>query len=124
MNLDWILEKHNRIIECYFALFKAILPAKYAKGIYAKRISVTENHTGDGSITTEAIPPAKKKTPITNAIIIFLLAATNPATNAPTNVPKACAKNGIKKCLGSNKCIEAFRPSVVVTSAPFGGGMI
>lgn len=43
---------------------------------------------------------------------------------APTKVPITCAKNGNKKCFGSNKCIAAFKSVSVVTSIPFGAGMI
>lgn len=76
--------------------------------------------TGGGSST----PPAKNNKPITKAKVILRLADNKAATNAPTKVPRACAKNGNRKCFGSNKCIAAFKPSVVFVSAPSGGGMI
>jgi hypothetical protein len=51
------------------------------------------------------------------------VAAINAVVAAPAKVPIACARNGKMKCLGSNKCIVAFNPSIVVTSAPCGGGI-
>jgi hypothetical protein len=56
--------------------------------------------------------------------LVLWLAAINPESVAPTKVPRACAKNGIKKLIGLNKCIDAFNPSVVIKSAPIGGGII
>ncbi|MNE82518.1 hypothetical protein D3C80_1792470 [compost metagenome] len=73
---------------------------------------------------TLAMPPTRKKIPITIAKRILRLPAINAAIQAPTRVPRAWARNGKIKCLGSNRCIEAFSPSVVVTSAPFGGGIM
>ena len=46
------------------------------------------------------------------------------AIKAPENVPKAWAKKGKIKCLGSNNGNDNFNPSIVVTSAPFGGGIM
>jgi hypothetical protein len=46
------------------------------------------------------------------------------AKNAPTNVPKAWAKKGIKKFIGLNRCMDSCNPSIVVMSAPSGGGII
>ena len=93
-------------------------------GIYAPTKSKIVNHVGEGNIKTLAIPPNRKKTPIPRANFILWLTAINPAIKAPTNVPRAWAKNGIIKCFGPNKCIDADKPSIVVTSAPSGGGMI
>ena len=70
------------------------------------------------------MPPIRNKKPMTRAIRNLLLPAIKAATTAPTSVPKACARNGNKKCLGSNKGKAAFNPSGVVTSAPTGAGMM
>jgi hypothetical protein len=43
---------------------------------------------------------------------------------APIKVPNAWAKKGKIKFLGPNKCMLAFKPSMVVKSAPSGGGII
>lgn len=68
-------------------------------------------------------PPRKKAPPITMAARVFLSWTILAATKAPTRVPKAWAINGARKCLGSKRCIVAFRPSMVVVSAPSGGGI-
>ncbi len=70
------------------------------------------------------MPPARKNTPTANANLSLWVAATIAATKAPAKVPSACARNGKIKCFGSNKCMAAFKPSVVVTSAPSGGGIM
>ena len=54
----------------------------------------------------------------------FLLKANFAVTNAPISVPNACAKKGIKKLMGVNKCIDALMLSKVATTAPLGNGMI
>lgn len=86
-------------------------------------MSTMVNQTGEGSMNTIMTPPIRKTHPMTKANLILCLSAISAETNAPTKVPKACAKNGIMKCLGSNRCKASRRPSVVVVTAPSGGGM-
>lgn len=86
--------------------------------------SITVYHNGEGNIKTLATPPARKNTAIIKAKLSFLPFTSHVVIHAPTKVPMACAKKGKIKCFGSNICIDAFSPSVVVTSAPSGGGMI
>src|SRR5690606_4380051 len=59
------------------------------------------------------IPPAKNKTPIIIGPIIDFGFDNLVARKAPTKVPKACAKKGKIKCLGSKRGIPAAKPSVV-----------
>lgn len=54
----------------------------------------------------------------------WFVAAIKTVVAAPVKVPMAWAKKGKTKCLGSNKCKVALSPSMVVTSAPLGGGII
>lgn len=81
------------------------------------------NQGGDGNMTMFAIPPTRKNTPISNPIFMWLFAASFAAMNAPTSVPRACARKGNRKCLGSKRCMEALSPSMVVMSASVGGGI-
>ena len=87
-------------------------------------MSMMVNQTGEGSMKTIMTPPIRKMHPMTKANLTLCLSAINAATSAPTKVPKACAKKGIKKCLGSKRCKASCRPSVVFVTAPSGGGMI
>jgi hypothetical protein len=82
------------------------------------------NQIGEGSVKTIVMPPNKKKAPMMKANFVLCEAADIAVVSAPAKVPIAWAKKGNRKCFGSNKCIVACIPSVVVTSAPFGGGMI
>jgi len=79
---------------------------------------------GAGIIIVAAMPPIRKKPPTTEDGIADARGPSKLARNAPTKVPSACARNGKTKCLASKRWIDAFRPSIVVTSAPAGGGMI
>lgn len=54
-----------------YCFLKANFPPKKAIGIYPKPKSATVNQTGEGSNRTFAIPPARKKIPITNANLIL-----------------------------------------------------
>jgi len=81
------------------------------------------NYPGAGSRRALIRPPMKNKNPILSASRIRQLTASIAARAAPANVPRAWAKKGNIKCLGWNKGSEAFRPSVVVISAPVSGGM-
>ena len=56
-----------------YCSFTINFPARYAIGIYAPARSRTVNHTGDGSIITLKIPPARKRHPINNANFILWL---------------------------------------------------
>lgn len=101
----------------------ANVPPNHAIGIYAKVKSMILNHIGEGSKITPAIPPRKKKKPTIKAMRILRVAEIRAAIKAPTKVPRACASQGIIKCLDSIRCIAAFIPCVVVKSAPSGRGM-
>lgn len=87
-------------------------------------MSTMVNQTGEGSMNTIMTPPIRKMHPMTKANLTLCLSAINAAISAPTKVPKACAKKGIKKCLGSKRCKASCRPSVVLVTAPSGGGII
>jgi len=52
------------------------------------------NQPGAGIRYAAMIPPAKKITPMHNAIFILWLKAISDATIAPAKVPIACPKNG------------------------------
>src|SRR5690554_4012490 len=80
------------------------------------------NHAGAGIMNAAATPPARNSTPITQANTALWLPATSQATNAPANVPNACARKGIRKCFGSSSWMPAASPSAVVMSTPAGGG--
>ena len=56
------------------------------------------NHIGAGNIKLTAMPPSMNKTPIAKENFILCDAAINPATMAPTKVPRACANKGKMKC--------------------------
>jgi|LakMenE01Jun11ns_1017448.scaffolds.fasta_scaffold8393878_1 hypothetical protein len=71
--------------------------------MYAKAKSVMLNHNGAGSIETAIAPPTKNTIPVANAHRFLWDLANSDANNAATKVPNAWAKNGIRKCLGSNK---------------------
>ncbi len=78
---------------------------------------------GDGSIITIMIPPNKNKPPTNNANTNLNLGANHATKYAPTNVPKAWAKNGERKWMGPYKCILS---TILFTSAgftPAGGGI-
>lgn len=68
--------------------------------MYANSMSTMVYQRGDGSKITFAIPPRRKNRPISNAILSLFVAASFAAMNAPTIVPKACARKGKRKCLG------------------------
>ena len=69
--------------------------------MYAKTISAKVNQIGPARIMLTAIPPIRNNPPIENANLILCVAAIKPAANAPTKVPRACAKNGKMKYLNS-----------------------
>ena len=72
--------------------------------------SVAANHVGAGIIRTLITPPRKKNAPTVIAGTQLTLRDILVAINAPTNVPNAWAKNGKRKCLGSSKWMDAFKP--------------
>jgi len=79
---------------------------------------------GEGSMTTFIIPPMRNRMPMINDNARCLDLAIMVANNAPVKVPTACAKNGKRKCLGSNRGRADLRPSMVDVSVPAEGGMM
>ena len=78
------------------------------------------NQSGLGTINIIMTPPTKNIRPTKYDKSFAIDGMSFTTIIADNNVPKACAKKGITKCLGCIKCMDFFKPSVVVKSVPGG----